>query len=51
MYFTESANLFLPYHDAVNENMSRRAVHKALIESTGLVAASVVQVYLMRRLF
>ena len=51
MYFTKSANLFLPYHDAVNENMSRRAVHKALIESAGLVAASVVQVYLMRRLF
>lgn len=35
----------------LNENMSRRAVHKALIESAGLVAASVVQVYLMRRLF
>ncbi|OEL24665.1 Transmembrane emp24 domain-containing protein p24beta2 [Dichanthelium oligosanthes] len=42
---------FLPYHDAVNENMSRRAVHKALFESAGLVAASVVQVFLMHRLF
>ncbi|CAN6218296.1 unnamed protein product, partial [Urochloa humidicola] len=31
--------------------MSRRAVHKALFESAGLVVASVVQVYLMRRLF
>jgi hypothetical protein len=31
--------------------MSRRTVHKALFESAGLVAASVVQVYLMRRLF
>ncbi|CAN6204967.1 unnamed protein product [Urochloa humidicola] len=33
----------------LNENMGRRALHKALFESAGLVAASVVQVYLMRR--
>ncbi|KAG0544389.1 hypothetical protein BDA96_02G271100, partial [Sorghum bicolor] len=35
----------------LNDNMSRRIVHKALFESAGLVAASVVQIYLMRRLF
>nr|CAB3483631.1 unnamed protein product [Digitaria exilis] len=35
----------------VNENMSRRAVHKALFESAALIAASVIQVYLLRRLF
>jgi p24 family protein beta-1 len=36
---------------AVNENMSRRAVHKALFESAALIVASVIQVYLLRRLF
>uniref|UniRef100_A0A0E0ETL9 GOLD domain-containing protein n=1 Tax=Oryza meridionalis TaxID=40149 RepID=A0A0E0ETL9_9ORYZ len=35
----------------LNENMSRRAVHKAFFESAALIAASVVQVYLLRRLF
>ncbi|TVU04907.1 hypothetical protein EJB05_48051, partial [Eragrostis curvula] len=35
----------------LNENMSRRAVHKALLESLALIAASVIQVYLLRRLF
>ncbi|KAL6601786.1 hypothetical protein ACP70R_045006 [Stipagrostis hirtigluma subsp. patula] len=35
----------------LNENMGRRAVHKALFESAALVAASVVQAYLLRRLF
>ncbi|OEL22895.1 Transmembrane emp24 domain-containing protein p24beta2 [Dichanthelium oligosanthes] len=35
----------------LNENMSRRAVHKALFESAALIAASVIQVYLLRRLF
>uniref|UniRef100_A0ACD5XUH6 Uncharacterized protein n=1 Tax=Avena sativa TaxID=4498 RepID=A0ACD5XUH6_AVESA len=35
----------------LNENMSKRAVHKALFESAALIAASVVQVYLLRRLF
>jgi hypothetical protein len=35
----------------VNENMSRRAIHKALFESAALIAASVIQVYLLRRLF
>lgn len=35
----------------VNEGMSRRAIHKALVESTALVGASVLQVYLLRRLF
>ncbi|PUZ52397.1 hypothetical protein GQ55_6G266500 [Panicum hallii var. hallii] len=35
----------------LNENMSRRAVHKALFESVALIAASVIQVYLLRRLF
>ncbi|KAH0449215.1 hypothetical protein IEQ34_023015 [Dendrobium chrysotoxum] len=35
----------------VNEGMSRRAIHKALFESAALIGASVVQVYLLRRLF
>lgn len=35
----------------VNENMSKRAVHKALFESFALIGASVFQVYLLRRLF
>ncbi|KAG8057328.1 hypothetical protein GUJ93_ZPchr0002g24073 [Zizania palustris] len=35
----------------LNENMGRRAVHKALFESAALIAASVVQIYLLRRLF
>ncbi|KAH0944047.1 hypothetical protein HID58_003684, partial [Brassica napus] len=35
----------------VNENMSKRAVHKALFESFALIGASVLQVYLLRRLF
>lgn len=35
----------------LNENMSKRAVHKALFESAALIAASVVQIYLLRRLF
>ncbi|XP_057461399.1 transmembrane emp24 domain-containing protein p24beta2-like [Actinidia eriantha] len=35
----------------VNEGMSRRAVHKALYESAALMGASVLQVYLLRRLF
>lgn len=36
---------------AVNEKMGRRAVHKALIESAALIGASVLQVYLLQRLF
>jgi len=39
------------YRNAVNEGMSRRAIHKALYESGALIGASVVQVYLLRRLF
>lgn len=35
----------------VNEAMSRRAIHKAIFESLALVGASVLQVYLLRRLF
>ncbi|KAF0914424.1 hypothetical protein E2562_028509 [Oryza meyeriana var. granulata] len=35
----------------LNENMGKRAVHKALFESAALIVASVVQVYLLRRLF
>ncbi|XP_076903184.1 transmembrane emp24 domain-containing protein p24beta2-like [Bidens hawaiensis] len=35
----------------VNEGMSKRAVHKAIIESLALVGASIVQVYLLQRLF
>ncbi|KAF3445276.1 hypothetical protein FNV43_RR14971 [Rhamnella rubrinervis] len=35
----------------VNEGMSRRAVHKAMIESAALIGVSVLQVYLLQRLF
>ncbi|KAI5674701.1 hypothetical protein M9H77_15065 [Catharanthus roseus] len=35
----------------VNEGMSRRAIHKALYESAALIGASVLQVFLLRRLF
>ncbi|KAJ8748232.1 hypothetical protein K2173_000640 [Erythroxylum novogranatense] len=35
----------------VNVNMGQRAVQKAMIESAALIAASVLQVYLLRRLF
>jgi hypothetical protein len=35
----------------VNEGMSRRAIHKALYESAALTGASVLQIYLLRRLF
>jgi len=43
--------LFILLLGAVNEKMGRRAVHKALIESAALVGASVLQVYLLQRLF
>lgn len=35
----------------INEGMGRRAIHKAIFESAALVGASVLQVYLLRRLF
>jgi hypothetical protein len=35
----------------VNENMSRRAIHKAMFESAALIGASILQVYLLKRLF
>ncbi|KAD3066648.1 hypothetical protein E3N88_34528 [Mikania micrantha] len=35
----------------VNEKMGKRAIHKALIESVALIGASVLQVYLLQRLF
>ncbi|KAJ7963610.1 Transmembrane emp24 domain-containing protein [Quillaja saponaria] len=35
----------------VNDALSRRAVHKAIFESAALIGASVLQVYLLRRLF
>lgn len=35
----------------VNEKMCSRAVHKAIIESAALIGASVLQVYLLQRLF
>jgi hypothetical protein len=36
---------------AVNEGMGKRAVHKAFFESAALIGASILQVYLLRRLF
>ncbi|THF95389.1 hypothetical protein TEA_003317 [Camellia sinensis var. sinensis] len=44
-------SLLFSHWNAVNEGMSRRALHKAMIESVALVGASVLQVYLMQRLF
>ncbi|KAJ4730245.1 Transmembrane emp24 domain-containing protein [Melia azedarach] len=35
----------------VNEDMSRRAIHKAMFESAFLIAASFLQVYLLKHLF
>lgn len=35
----------------VNEAMGKRAIHKAIMESLALVGASVLQIYLLRRLF
>nr|XP_043620077.1 transmembrane emp24 domain-containing protein p24beta2 [Erigeron canadensis] len=35
----------------INQKMSKRAVQKALIESAALIGASVLQVYLLQRLF
>uniref|UniRef100_A0A7N2LJC9 GOLD domain-containing protein n=1 Tax=Quercus lobata TaxID=97700 RepID=A0A7N2LJC9_QUELO len=35
----------------VNDAMSRRAVHKAVFESAALIGTSILQVYLLRRLF
>lgn len=36
---------------AVNEAMGKRAIYKAVFESAALISASVLQVYLLRRLF
>ncbi|GKE82063.1 transmembrane emp24 domain-containing protein p24beta2-like protein [Tanacetum coccineum] len=38
-------------HAIINEKISKRAVHKALVESLAMVGASVLQVYLLTRLF
>ncbi|KAH7576603.1 hypothetical protein ACOSP7_002941 [Xanthoceras sorbifolium] len=35
----------------VNDNMSRRTVHKAIFESICLIAASILQVFLLKNLF
>ncbi|CAO2812910.1 unnamed protein product [Amaranthus hypochondriacus] len=35
----------------INEGMSQRAMHKAFFESAALIGASVLQVYLLKRLF
>jgi hypothetical protein len=35
----------------VNEKMSKRAIHKAMFESAALIGASVLQVFLLKRLF
>ncbi|KAH7352989.1 hypothetical protein KP509_19G073800 [Ceratopteris richardii] len=35
----------------LNNNLSRRLVHRAVLEAVALVAVSVLQVYLLRRLF
>ncbi|CAI9283471.1 unnamed protein product [Lactuca saligna] len=38
-------------HAIINEKMSKRAMHKALGESAALIGASILQVYLLKRLF
>lgn len=44
--------LFFHSHlNAVNDGMSRRAIHKAMFESAALIGASILQVYLLKRLF
>ncbi|KAE8726127.1 Transmembrane emp24 domain-containing protein p24beta2 [Hibiscus syriacus] len=35
----------------VNDNLERRALHKAMFESAALIAASVLQVFLLKRMF
>lgn len=35
----------------INETMSRRVIHKAFFESVALIGVSLLQVYLLRRLF
>lgn len=35
----------------VNEEMSKRAIHKAMLESAALVGASLLQFHLLKRLF
>lgn len=55
------SSLPCPYHSpysffffwkfAVNDNMGRRAVYKAVFESMALVGVSILQVYLLQRLF
>jgi len=35
----------------VNEGLGRRSIHKALFESAALIGVSILQVYLLRRLF
>ncbi|MBA0602893.1 hypothetical protein Gorai_003058, partial [Gossypium raimondii] len=35
----------------INEGMSQKAVHKALYEAAALIGASLLQVFLLRRLF
>ncbi|CAN1146812.1 Transmembrane emp24 domain-containing protein p24beta2 [Linum perenne] len=35
----------------INDGMARRAIQKAIFESTALIGASALQVYLLRRLF
>ncbi|GMI69166.1 p24 subfamily beta 2 [Hibiscus trionum] len=37
--------------EIVNDNLLRRALHKAMFESAALVAASILQVFLLKRLF
>ncbi|MCL7034146.1 hypothetical protein MKW94_000958 [Papaver nudicaule] len=35
----------------LNQGMSKRAIHKAMLESLVLIGASILQIYLLRRLF
>ncbi|KAI3686141.1 hypothetical protein L1987_79814 [Smallanthus sonchifolius] len=35
----------------INKRMSKRAMHKAIVESASLIGASILQVYLLQRLF
>lgn len=37
--------------EIVNDSMGRRAIHKAMFEAAALIGASILQVYLLKRLF
>ncbi|KAM0936502.1 putative transmembrane emp24 domain-containing protein [Dioscorea sansibarensis] len=49
--FSNTSKYISEHAKHVNEKMSKRAITKAVYESVALVAASVLQIFLLRRLF